>query len=253
MPRTRRLTRLALAGPMATVLLAGASPVLAHADTGPGPAHAATGQTYGGYARIFAKSAGQYYSGGQVAGQWTWSPQSASTSDISWGDPASWPPPSAEHFIRRGNWVELAGYSGGQGQPVTEVQRVTSDKIGNASCHHMRALPGDGHREYYVKWSIPATGYCLDAVGTITSTANGTVVHFEHKQQWGPPRRCSNAYYTGRMCITQHEKWWDDNGHAYGLQLDRTQYIARGLGMAFKIRQTYPSPWAADGHSYWTW
>ena len=136
MPRTSRLTRLALAGPMATVLLAGASPVLAHAGTGPGLAHAATGQTYGGYARIFAKSAGQYYSGGQVAGQWTWSPQSGTTSDISWGDPASWPPPSAEHFIRRGNWVELAGYSGGQGQPVTEVQRVTSDKIGDAGCHH---------------------------------------------------------------------------------------------------------------------
>jgi hypothetical protein len=253
MPGTRRLTTLALAASTAGVLLAGANPVLAHAVTGPGAAHAATKQTYGQYALMFGKSAGQYYAGGQVAGQWTWSPQSATASDISWGDPATWPPASAEHFIRRGNWVELAGYSDGQGKPVTEVQRVTSDKIGNADCEHMRALPADGHREYYVKWSIPATGYCLDAVGTITSTANGTVVHFEHKQQWGPPAPCSNAYLTGQVCITQHEQWSDDNGHPYGLQLDRTQYIARGLGMAFEIRQTYPTTWAADGRYYWTW
>lgn len=244
MPRTRRLTRLALAASMAGVLLAGANTGLAHAGTG---------QTYGDYALMFAKSAGQYYAGGQVAGQWTWSPQSGTTSDISWGDPATWPPPYAEHLIRHGNWVELAGYSGGQGQPVTELQRVTSDKIGNADCQHMRPLPADGHREYYVKWAIPATGYCLDAVGTITSKANGTVVHFEHEQQWGPPAACSNAYITGQVCITQHEQWWDDNGHPYGLQLDRTQYIARGLGMAFEIRQTYPTTWAADGRYYWTW
>jgi hypothetical protein len=95
---------------------------------------------------------------------------------ISWGDPAAWPPPSAERFIRKGNWVEL-----------------------------------------------------------------------------GPPAACSNSYLSGQTCITQHEQWWDDNGHAYGLQLDRTQYIARGFGMAFEIRQTYPTTWAADGRYYWTW
>jgi hypothetical protein len=247
MPRMTGPMAVGMAGLLAGVLLAGTG--VSAAAVRP----AAGGANYGQYSLMFAKSAGQYYAGGTVAGQWTWSPQNATTSDTSWGDPASWPPPSAERFIRKGNWVELEGYSGGQGQQVTEVQRVTSDRIGNASCQHLHALPADGHLEYYVKWAIPATGYCLDAVGTITSTINGSVVHFEHKQQWGPPAACSNSYLSGQTCITQHEQWWDDNGHAYGLQLDRTQYIARGLGMAFEIRQTYPATWAADGRYYWTW
>jgi hypothetical protein len=149
--------------------------------------------------------------------------------------------------------VELDGYSSGQGQPVTEVQRVTSEMIGDASCGNMRPLPSDGGRQHYVTWNISALAYCLDAVGTITSTVNGSVVHFEHKQQWGPPAPCSNAYLSGQTCITQHERWWDDNGHPYGLVLNRTQYIARGLGMAFEIRQTYPISWSADGRYYWPW
>jgi hypothetical protein len=240
----KKITTLALGLAALLVAAAGGHPALAAT---------ASGLVYGDYALMFSKSAGQYFAGGQVAGQWTWSPQNATTSDISWGDPSSWPPASAERFVRRGNWVELDGYSDGQGQPVTEVQRVTSDKVGNADCRNMRSLPADGGREHYVKWAIPAGGYCLDAVGTITSTVNGSVVHFEHKQVWSPPAPCSNAYLTGQTCISQHEQWWDDNGHPYGLQLDRTQYIARGLGMAFEIRQTYPSVWSADGRYYWAW
>jgi hypothetical protein len=55
------------------------------------------------------------------------------------------------------------------------------------------------------------------------------------------------------MCVTQNEQWRDDNGHHFSLVLDRTQYIARGLGMAFKIQQTYPVTWSADGRYYWSW
>ncbi|WP_433182072.1 hypothetical protein [Actinoallomurus sp. CA-150999] len=216
-------------------------------------ARAAEPETYGDYSLMFSRSAGQYFAGDQVGGQWAWSPQSAATSDISWGDPAKWPPSYAEHFVRSGDWVELDGYSDGQGRPVTEVQRVTSEKVGDADCGGMSDLPSDGGRQHYARWTIPATGYCLDAVGTITSTANGSVVHFRHRQQWTPPASCSNAYFSDRRCITQHEQWWDDNGHAYGLQIDRTQYVARGLGMAFAIRQTAPVQWSADGRYYWSW
>lgn len=223
------------------------------AAAAPMTAQAATPENYGDYSLMFSRSAGQYSSGGQVAGQWTWSPQSASTSDISWGDPASWPPASAERFVRSGDWVELDGYSDGQGHPVTEVQRVTSEAIGDADCGNMTPLPSDGGRQHYVRWTIPAAGYCLDAKGTITSTVNGSVVHFEHRQQWGAPAPCSNADFGGETCISQHEQWYDDNGHAYGLQIDRTQYIARGRGMAFMIRQTVQGTWAADGSAYWTW
>lgn len=132
---------------------------------------------YGDFSLMFARSAGQYFADGAVAGQWAWSPGSATTSDISWGDPAAWPPASAEHFVLSGNWVELDGYSDGQGQPVTEVQRVSSESMGDANCANMVALASDGGRQHYVQWTIPAAGYCLDAVGTITSTVNGSVVH----------------------------------------------------------------------------
>lgn len=220
-----------------------ATPVSGQADT----------ETYGDYSLMFARSAGQYSAGGQTAGQWAWSPQSATVSDISWGDPATWPPSYAERFVHRGDWVELEGYSDGQGHPVTEVQRVTSEKIGDANCSGMTDLPSDGGRQHYAKWAIPSEGYCLDASGTITSTANGSVVHFRHKQVWGPPALCANAYFSGQTCITQHEQWWDDNQHPYGLQIDRTQYIARGKGMAFAIRATVPTTWNADGSAYWTY
>ncbi|WP_163567964.1 hypothetical protein [Fodinicola feengrottensis] len=218
----------------------------------PAPASAAT-ETYGDYSLMFGRTAGQYWAGGQVGGQWAWNPQSATTSDISWGDPAQWPPASAEHFLRSGDWVELDYYSGGAGKPVTEVQRVTSETLGTASCTGMTVVPSDGGRQHYAKWTIPAAGYCLDATGTITSTVNGSVVHFRHRQVWGAPTGCSNAYFSGQRCITQHEQWWDDNAHAYGLQIDRTQYIAKGKGMAFAIRTTVPVTWNADGRYFWTW
>jgi hypothetical protein len=220
---------------------------------GPVNANAATPENYGDYSLMFSRSAGQYFSGGNVAGQWAWSPQGSSSSDISWGDSANWPPASAEHFVRDGDWVELDGYSDGQGKPVTEVQRVTSETVGDAGCTDMTPLPADNGRQHYVRWTTPATGYCLDAVGTITSTVNGSVVHFEHKQRWAPPAPCTNAYMSGRECIGQHEQWWDDNGHSYGLRIDRTQYIARGLGMAYAIRTTVPISWAADGRYFWSW
>lgn len=219
----------------------------------PSAGAATAASNYGDFSLMFAKSAGQYFAGGTVAGQWAWSPQTSTTSDISWGDPASWPPASAEHFVRSGDWVELDGYSNGAGTPVTEAQRVSSETIGDANCANMVPLPSDGGRQHYVRWTIPATGYCLDAIGTITSTVNGSVVHFEHKQQWGAPAPCANGYLSGQTCITQHEQWSDDNSHPYGLQIDRTQYIAQGLGMAFEIRNTVPINWAADGRYYWTW
>jgi hypothetical protein len=220
--------------------------------TGAPSANAATAN-YGDFSLMFQKSAGQYFAAGTVAGQWAWSPQSATTSDISWGDPAAWPPAYAEHFILSGNWVELDGYSDGQGQPVTEVQRVTSESIGDANCANMVPLASDGGRQHYVQWNIPATGYCLDAVGTITATAGGQVVHFEHKQQWGAPAPCANSYLSGKTCISQHEQWSDDNKHPYSLQIDRTQYIAQGFGMAFMIHNTVPQDWTAEGRYYWTW
>jgi len=211
----------------------------------------AEAENYGQYSLMFEKAAGQYWAGGAAAGQWAWTPLSATTSDISWGDPATWPPKSAERFIHDGDWVLLDGYNDGAGRPLTQIQRVTSEKLGDANCAGMSPIPSAGGKQHYVKWNIPATGYCLDAVGTIKPPNGSTTVNFRHLQKWSPPHPCSNTYFTNQTCITQFEQWWDDNQHPYALQLQRTLEIARGLGPAFTNHTTTPITWTANARYYW--
>jgi hypothetical protein len=215
------------------------------------PAGAAPGQNYGQYSLMFERAAGQYWAGGTAAGQWAWTPSSATTSDISWGDPKAWPPKSAERFVREGDWVLLDGYNDGAGRPLTQVQRVISEKLGDATCAGMQPLPSAAGRQHYVKWTIPSAGYCLDASGTMKPPNGSTTVNFRHLQKWLPPHPCSNPTFTRQTCITQVEQWWDDNNHAYSLQLSRSIELARGLGMAFTNRTTVPITWNADGKYYW--
>jgi len=211
----------------------------------------AEAENYGQYSLMFEKAAGQYWAGGAAAGQWAWTPLSATTSDISWGDPATWPPKSAERFIHDGDWVLLDGYNDGAGRPLTQIQRVTSEKLGDANCAGMSPIPSAGGKQHYVKWNIPATGYCLDAVGTIKPPNGSTTVNFRHLQKWSPPHPCSNTYFTNQTCITQFEQWWDDNQHPYSLQLQRSLEIARSLGPAFTNHTTVPITWTANARYYW--
>ncbi len=225
---------------------------LAVAGTTPASAvHAATPLTYGDFSGMFGRTAGQYFAGGSVAGQWTYAPQGGGVTDISWGDPAAWPPASAERFIRVGDWVELEGYSTGQGQPVTSPQIVTSESQSDAWCRNPMTIPNDQGRQHYVKWTVPGGNYCLDAAGYI-ATPTGTV-HFAHRQVWSTPAPCANSYFAGRLCVTQREWWSDDNGAPFALKLDRTVKIAQGLGMAFTIHQSFPSTWDAEGRYYWSY
>lgn len=208
-------------------------------------------ENYGQYSLMFERSAGQYWAGGAAAGQWAWTPLSATESDISWGDPKAWPPKSAEHFIHDGDWILLDGYNDGAGRPLTQIQRVTSETIGSATCTGMQPIPSAGGKQHYVKWNIPSTGYCLDATGTIKPLNGSTTVNFRHLQKWSPPHTCSNPYFANQTCITQFEQWWDDNNHAYSLQLSRSLEIARGLGPAFTNHTTVPVTWNADARYYW--
>lgn len=217
----------------------------------PASAEGVAAENYGQYSLMFERSAGQYWSGGAAAGQWAWTPLNATTSDISWGDPKAWPPKSAERFIRSGDWILLDGYNDGAGRPLTQIQRMTSEKLGSFDCTGMQPLPSAGGRQHYVKWTIPTTGYCLDATGTIKPPNGSTTVNFRHLQKWSPPHPCSNPYLTGQTCITQFEQWWDDNQHPYSLQLSRTLELARGLGMAFTNHTTVPVTWTANGRHYW--
>ncbi|GAB2556432.1 hypothetical protein GCM10027269_07410 [Kribbella endophytica] len=215
------------------------------------PSAVAASENYAQYSLMFERSAGQYWAGGTAAGQWAWTPLTATTADISWGDPKAWPPKSAEHFLRDGDWVLLDGYNDGAGRPLTQVQRVTSEKLGDATCAGMKPIPSAGGRQHYVKWTIPAAGYCLDATGTIKPPNGSTTVNFRHLQKWLPPHPCSNPSFANQTCITQVEQWWDDNNHPYSLQLSRSLELARGLGMAFTNHTTVPVNWNADARYYW--
>ncbi|TDE47868.1 hypothetical protein E1295_22270 [Nonomuraea mesophila] len=215
-----------------------------------GPVQA--GENYGQYSQFAKRSAGNHWSGGQAAGQWTWKPLGPGTSEISWGDPKKWPPSYAEKFVHVGNWLMLDGW---RDNGTYYTVRVTKEQIGDAKCKNLRTFATSG-RQHYVKWDIPSTGYCLKAWGTITEKSSGKVVDFGHTQIWSPPAPCSNKYLGTKTCIKQWESWWDNNGKPgkpITRKLDRDQYIARGLGMAFKIQQYYPKNWKSEARNYWKW
>jgi len=132
-------------------------------------------------------------------------------------------------------------------------QEIISEQIGDDT-GPMRDLPRDPQgRQRYVKWAIPAKGYRLRATGRMLW--EGAVIDFVHEQHWSPPRTCSNAYHQGWECIVQSERWFDNTGNPDGplvLRQDRDQYIARGLGMGFKIVDRL-TQWNADLRYGWNW
>jgi hypothetical protein len=237
--------------PQSVMMLAGL--VMASLLVGTAASAQAAQPTYDEFSRISVRSAGQYWADGQVAGQWAWNPQSAGESRISWGDPAKWPPDYAETFIRRGDWLLLDGWSG---NGTYYKLNVTRQLIGDGTCHGLRPLPGAEGRQRYVRWTIPDQPYCLKAWGVITEESSGKTVDFSHTQIWSPPQACSNPHYGAQTCIKQWESWWDNNGSPgtpITRKLDRDVSIARGIGMAFAIRQSYPSSWRADLRYHWNW
>ncbi|MGI5348835.1 hypothetical protein ACQEU8_11655 [Streptomyces sp. CA-250714] len=204
--------------------------------------------TYNEFSRLDQRSAGQFGSGNSVAGQWSWRTEPSGEYTINWEQKE---PENRERFRRSkdGEWLLLDGW-GKKGHTYYE-QRVTSEKVGDADCTNMKALPSEGRRQHYVRWNIPAEGYCLDAKGTIQEEKGGKTINFRHRQVWSPPAPCSNATFKDRMCITQHEVWWDDNNHPYEKTLDRKVQLAKGLGMAFRIDQSFPKQWSAEMTKQW--
>jgi hypothetical protein len=215
------------------------------------PAEAAS-PVYGDFSLMFQRSAGQYAPPGEKAFQWAWSPQSATESQISWGDPVAWPPSYAEHFVRDGDWVLLDGW-GGNGTYYTE--RVTSEKLCRGGTCTL--LPSHGGQQHYVRWTVPSSDYRLVADGVVTEQSSGKTSRFKHVQTWGAPAPCGSARFGARICITQSESWSDDKDLAAGSPIRETLRrdikIAQGLGMAFAIDQQVPSPWHAEATEYWKW
>lgn len=216
------------------------------------PANATT-YTYNQFSMMTGRNAGQYWQGGNAAGQWAWSPNPDGSSDVSWGNPAAWPPPTFEHFTHDNTWVYLEGY---QDRTTGEFlpQVVTTERIGDINCNNMTVLPTDG-RQKYTKWTVSPAAYCLDTTGYLDY--HGTRINFRHLQVWFPPSgpTCSNSYYTGKICIKQFEKYWDDNGAPYGLRIWRDQIEALNLGQAFIVHSYLPADngWEAHGRYYWSY
>lgn len=211
--------------------------------------------TYDQYAMLNTRHAGQIWADNALASQWAWTPQDSTTSHISWGEPANWPPDNHERFVRVGDWLLLEGFGNNAG--VFAPQVVTRETIGDVNCANQRTLPVDpARRQHYVRWDIPTSPYCLQAWGYIDYL--GTRVDFYHRQVWFPPSApgaCRNAYFTGQTCIKQWEIWRDNNGNPGGPLIERHRrdnVLAKGIGPGF-ILHDYRTGWHADLRHHWDW
>jgi hypothetical protein len=198
---------------------------------------------WGDYSLMNRPVTGEIWDDHQPASLYHWDVVSANESHVHWGNPRKWPVEHRERFIHSGDWVLLDGW---WDHGTYYTQRVAQENLCDANCSSCRPL--EGGVQHYAQWRIPDHGYCLQAEGTITERSSGKVIHFRHLQVYTPPAPCSNRSFAHATCITQHETWWDDNHKEFQKTLDRTIYLAKGLGNGFRIEQTFPKPWHAELH-----
>lgn len=213
---------------------------------------------YGEYSRCAVESAGEYWSGDAVAGKWAWAPNhdQPSTSSVQWGKPAVWPPLYRELFDREmHNGVDklfLRGwYDNGTFYTMLADREYLIDDRGT---HEVAPHP-EGW-QLYAYWDVADWTYTLDTYGRLREEASGKEVTFYHRMTWYPPKLIANRFHGQRDCIRFFEDWWDDNPARDGLlvrKVARTNYLAKGAGMAWAIRQTYPQRWEADLRDWWLW
>lgn len=273
------LSRIALA-----VLLATTAVVLP-ASASAGVARAQTPSTAADYQGFGTHKAGLFYdnstgngscdaAAGGWSNMWTWDAASngtaaGSVANIRWGTNCPWGPPSDyEKFERSsdGSWLLADGF-GNDGSGVFHSIDVTSETQGDINCANNVAIPNDGGKQHYMKWTVPVGGYCLQTFGVIhvDPAAGGGTVNFYHRQQWYWEGTCTHSpYYADntQTCVKQHEQWADDNpanvGHGtlQGLPLiqDRDNWMAKGKGQNYVHKNWLTTPtWVAYGKEYWSW
>ena len=212
-------------------------------------ASATVTETYGDFSLMFSRSAGQYWSGNQVGGQWAWSPQSSQESWIGWGNPATWPPAYHERFLLSGDWVYVDGWW--DNNTYYKIQTSSEWTANDTNCLNRTYLSTGA--QHYVKWTVPSSSYCVHAEGIITEMSTGHITTYRHDQKWSRQDVCANPYNASRPCLIQTESWWDDNNSPFQLKLTRSGSIGKGVGMAWNIRQTFPSVWNSDLRYWWGW
>jgi hypothetical protein len=199
--------------------------------------------TWGDYSQMSRHIKGTIWDEHAPASIYQWDTLSANESAIHWGSPKKWPVEQGEHFIHSGDWVMLDGW---WDHGTYYQQRVTDERICDGHCGSCSPL--EGNVQHYALWRVPHRPYCLQAEGIITEQSSGKVVHFKHIQAYGPPAPCSNKSFSHATCITQHEIWYDDNKSSFQKRLDRTSYLAKGLGPGFIVDQVFPKPWHGELH-----
>jgi hypothetical protein len=244
----------AMAGPPSPILVGDLTLI------GTAAPQTAPAETWSDFGMMSQRRAGQVYDpDGNLASQWAWSPRGGGVYDIAWGEPSDWPPDYLERFRVAGSWVMIDGWwgSGGAWHRIDVAEELLCD----AECESCVRIATSGSH-HYAKRTIPAEPYCLKAWGTITNTVRGGVRKFSHRQIWHPPQAVSNPYLGmlgDARAIRQWESWWDDERHPGVIErvFDRDVYLAKGLGMGFKIDQHWhrddPTPWQAYGRHYWGW
>jgi hypothetical protein len=199
------------------------------------------------------RRAGQFYSAGPLSGQWSWAPQ-GNASEVTWDEPSKSAPDNVERFVHIGDWVMPDGYEQ-RSFGTYNVQRVNRELIGDESCQNMVLLPSDEVANTVCSEN-PLARLLPPGVGTITDQSSGQTVDFFHSQIWFPPSPCRNDYLGEQICIRQWESWSHNNGIPGApiiRKLERSVYLARGVGLGFAIDQTYPHSWHAELHSDWAW
>lgn len=221
----------------------------------------ATTYNYGQFSMMYGRNAGQYDDvNGYPSGQWAWIPPTdgSTVANIQWGDPATWPPATAEQFERStdGQWVLMDGYTT---NGVWEPQVVTREVMGDVTCAGETDITPQDGKERYAEWTVPTSGYCLETWGQIL-VPGAAPVDFHHRQIWHVPANCTNQYMGTDLCVRDHE-WWEDNNPANGgtpggpliAVQDRDVYFALNVGPAYIIHDYLHGGWEAFDRYAWTY
>lgn len=200
-------------------------------------------ETWADFTMMGSQRGATLWSAGNPASHFQWSRASADEAHAQWTDPTrNNAPTSNERFLRVGDWVMLDGW---WGNGTYYTQRIERDEWCDAACGNCTTIATEGP-QHYARWQVPATDYCLRTEGRIVEQSSGKSFRFRHVQVWSAPRPCANGSQREERCIIQHETWWDDNQTPFERKLERSIYIAKGLGLGFRIEQSFPKPWQAE-------
>ena len=178
-------------------------------------------------------ASGIVFAGGAEASRWNLVNLTPNSAKNQWGGSTG----SDEHWV----WDDQYLYNPGWWGNGTYYQNVTTRTVLTMNGVET-VLATSGPQIYALRKSN--TSYKLVSDLVITEQSSGIVIHARHTQ-WFSPSYLSNNGYMTVQAVAMRETWEDDNQHPFALQLDRTVEYGRGVGPAYRVTQTFPTPWSA--------